>query len=66
MCNYIIGIDTGGTYTDACVIDGKGCVTIVKAPTTPEKLETGVSKGLIEPIPRNSTKYMRFLGMSPN
>lgn len=46
MAKYIIGVDTGGTYTDVCVIDEKGHITIGKAPTTPKKLEDGVMDAL--------------------
>lgn len=46
MDKYIIGVDTGGTYTDVCVIDDKGAVSIGKAPTTPLKLEEGVINAL--------------------
>ncbi len=46
MPQYVIGVDTGGTYTDVCVIDEKGTVTIGKAPTTPQKLEDGVMDAL--------------------
>ena len=44
--NYSIGVDTGGTYTDVCVIDRKGYVTIGKAPTTPGRLDEGVVDAL--------------------
>jgi len=46
MAKYMIGVDTGGTYTDVCVIDEKGYMTIGKAPTTPQKLEDGVIDAL--------------------
>ncbi len=46
MAKYIIGVDTGGTYTDVCVIDETGKVSIGKAPTTPQKLEDGVMDAL--------------------
>lgn len=46
MAKYIIGVDTGGTYTDVCVIDEKGYVTIGKSPTTPSSLEDGVMDAL--------------------
>ena len=39
---FIIGVDTGGTFTDAVVIDSNGEVTIGKSATTPKKLEDGV------------------------
>ena len=44
--NYSIGVDTGGTYTDVCVIDKVGRVTIGKAPTTPGRLDDGVMDAL--------------------
>jgi N-methylhydantoinase A len=46
MARYIIGVDTGGTYTDVSVIDENGEVSIGKAPTTPERLEDGVLDAL--------------------
>ncbi len=46
MARYIIGVDTGGTYTDVCVIDETGKVSIGKAPTTPRKLVDGVLDAL--------------------
>ena len=46
MGKYIVGVDTGGTYTDVCVIDETGKVSIGKAPTTPQKLEDGVMDAL--------------------
>jgi N-methylhydantoinase A len=46
MPQYIIGVDTGGTYTDVCVLDEKGEVSIGKAPTTPQRLDDGVFDAL--------------------
>ena len=46
MSKYMIGVDTGGTYTDVCVIDEKGSVTIGKAPTTPTRLDDGIMDAL--------------------
>jgi N-methylhydantoinase A len=46
VTEYIIGVDTGGTYTDVCVVDEKGEVSIGKAPTTPQRLEDGVLDAL--------------------
>lgn len=43
---YVIGIDTGGTFTDCAVVDSKGNVTLGKAETTPEALEVGVIKAI--------------------
>jgi len=46
MAKYMIGVDTGGTYTDVCVIDKAGYLTIGKSPTTPQELEKGVMDAL--------------------
>lgn len=43
---YIIGVDTGGTYTDVSVMNEKGEVTIGKSSTTPERLQDGVMDAL--------------------
>ena len=50
--SYVIGIDTGGTYTDAVLLDTekKGVEAIVrkaKAFTTHEKLENGIEKSMV-------------------
>ena len=34
---YIVGVDTGGTFTDAIVIDNQGNVSPGKAETTPSR-----------------------------
>ncbi len=39
---YVIGIDTGGTFTDCCVLTDKGELFFNKAPTTPHELSQGV------------------------
>lgn len=46
--SYVIGIDTGGTYTDAVIMAVKSgrVVASAKRPTTPHKL----SKGMIEAV----------------
>jgi N-methylhydantoinase A/oxoprolinase/acetone carboxylase beta subunit len=41
-----IGIDVGGTNTDAVVMDGERVVTSVKAPTSPDVM-TGISEALV-------------------
>lgn len=43
---YIIGVDTGGTFTDCVVLDSKGNITFGKAETTPEVLEDGVIEAI--------------------
>lgn len=45
---YVIGVDTGGTFTDCVVLDEKGDVTIGKAETTPGILEEGVLNAIAD------------------
>ena len=46
--HYLIGVDTGGTYTDAAVIDAasNGVVASAKALTTRGDLSIGVSQAI--------------------
>ncbi len=43
---YVIGVDTGGTFTDCVVMDSLGKITFGKAETTPQALEVGVVKSI--------------------
>ncbi len=45
---YIIGIDTGGTFTDAVVMSEAGQVWTAKASTTPDDFSRGVMDALAE------------------
>src|SRR5829696_6383680 len=40
--DLIVGIDTGGTFTDIVVLHPDGQVTIDKSPTTPKNFSQGV------------------------
>jgi N-methylhydantoinase A len=40
--SYVIAVDSGGTFTDTCVVDESGTVTRAKAPSTPPDFEQGV------------------------
>lgn len=42
MGEYLISVDTGGTFTDCVVVDEKGGVIIAKAPSTPHDFSIGV------------------------
>jgi N-methylhydantoinase A len=44
---YVIGIDTGGTFTDIVVIDQKGRVIYQKSPSTPPDFSAGIMKSYI-------------------
>lgn len=48
MCNYIIGIDTGGTFTDAVLIDKRNgrVIATAKKPTTHHRLSDGTGQAL--------------------
>lgn len=40
--SYLIGVDVGGTFTDAVLIDDNGRVAAAKAPSTPPDCSVGV------------------------
>src|SRR5215470_4055759 len=46
MSDVIIGIDTGGTFTDCVVIDAAGRIITAKAPSTPRDFSQGVLDSL--------------------
>ena len=45
---YVIGVDIGGTFTDAFAASGRGLAASAKAPTTPGDLSQGVMAALEE------------------
>ncbi len=46
--HYIIGVDTGGTFTDVVVMNEFGNIWTAKASTTPEDFSRGVMDALME------------------
>jgi N-methylhydantoinase A len=46
--HYIIGVDTGGTFTDVVVLGGDGEVWTAKASTTPDDFSRGVMDAVTE------------------
>ena len=45
---FIVGVDTGGTFTDVVVMSGSGEIWTAKAPTTPDDFSRGVMDALEE------------------
>ena len=45
---YIIGVDTGGTFTDVTVMTPDGELFMDKAPTTPRDFSQGIMDALWE------------------
>lgn len=43
---YVVGIDTGGTFTDLICVDEEGASIIIKTPSTPEDPSKAVVDGL--------------------
>ncbi len=52
--SYLIGVDTGGTYTDAAIIEAQGhkVVASAKSITTKGDLAIGLAGTIAEPIAR--------------
>ena len=44
--DYIVAVDTGGTFTDCVVIDDRGCFSRAKSSSTPDDFSTGVIEAL--------------------
>src|SRR5262245_44913318 len=42
--SYWIGVDTGGTFTDAIAIDSAGSLHLAKTPSTPSDLSVGIMR----------------------
>lgn len=43
---FMVGVDSGGTFTDSVVVDSNGSITIGKAPSTPHDFSQGVLDSL--------------------
>jgi N-methylhydantoinase A len=51
-----IGIDVGGTFTDAVIVVDDGHVRIAKVRSTPERIEAGFMDGLRQLLERAGAK----------
>ncbi len=58
---YRVGIDTGGTFTDAIPIDAKGVTQTAKSPTTPNNLTVGTMNVIDNLAHRNGLDRRQFL-----
>lgn len=55
-----VGIDVGGTFTDICVANADGAISVYKTPTTPD-VATGVLDGLAIAAAAESLELSDFL-----
>ena len=51
-----VGVDIGGTFTDAVVVDGAGTATVAKTRTTPDAIATGFLDALAALAERGGTE----------
>ncbi|HLC27410.1 MAG TPA: hydantoinase/oxoprolinase family protein, partial [bacterium] len=59
--SFIIGIDTGGTFTDIVVLDSSGEITTSKARTTPSDFSVGVLNAIREAARSLGIEFRDFL-----
>lgn len=59
---YVIGIDTGGTFTDLICVDEEGESVVIKTPSTPEDPSVAIINGLQGMAAKNGKDLNGFLG----
>src|SRR5678815_1806759 len=59
---YIIGVDTGGTFTDVVVLSNAGQVWTAKASTTPDDFSRGVMDAVDEAARTAGIETAKLLG----
>ncbi len=59
---YIVGVDTGGTFTDVVVMSGSGEIWTAKASTTPDDFSRGVMDALTEAARTVGVERKELLG----
>jgi N-methylhydantoinase A len=62
--NYIIGVDTGGTFTDVVVLSNAGEVWTAKASTTPDDFSRGVMDAVAEAARALGVETLELLGQT--
>ena len=60
----LLGVDVGGTFTDAVLVDG-GRVHTAKAPTTPDDQSRGVIAAIAAVLERGRRRARRRRARSP-
>jgi N-methylhydantoinase A len=55
--NFVIGVDIGGTFTDCVVVDGRGAISIGKAPSTPPDFDRGFVNAVREAAERMGVEF---------
>jgi len=60
---YVVGVDTGGTFTDLICVDENGESIIIKTPSTPEDPSIAIITGLKEMAAQIGTDVSNFLGL---
>ena len=61
---YIIGVDTGGTFTDVVVLSDSGSVWTAKASTTPDDFSRGVMDAVTEAASAVGVDTQELLGQT--
>ena len=61
---YRIAVDTGGTFSDVVVVDEGGQLSLSKAPTTPERIFSGISEALAHGAAERGLTLSELLGES--
>lgn len=59
-----IGVDTGGTFTDVCLIDGSGATRVFKLSSSPDDPSNAIGAGILSILDRSgySPADVRFVG----
>jgi N-methylhydantoinase A len=48
MTEWRIGVDSGGTFTDICLVDAAGTIRVWKVPSTPDDPSRAIAGGVVE------------------
>ena len=59
--SYVIGVDSGGTFTDCVVLDDAGTLVRAKSPSTPPRFDEGVMSAVGEAARRLGVPLDRLL-----